>query len=143
MDRGLRLRHGPPSRLRRSEQGAKRRCLRSGEMERVRLWIGHGSAGYDLVRYSRSSIVRGERPSFLEAVRMSRMALSIRVSSRAAQTGSRPGRSAELTAKLGANINGGPSTTPLRPTAGGSEEIDPSVRGPSPSVRLGMTAIIA
>ena len=59
------------------------------------------------------------------------------VSSRGAQT------PRDLTTKFGANTNRRRSTIPLRRTAAGSEEIAQSLRGPSRSVRLGMTRITA
>jgi len=45
----------------------------------------------------------------------------------------------DLTTKFGAQAKGKHSTSPLRRTAAGSKEIDQSVRGPSPSARVGMT----
>ena len=66
---------------------------------------------------------------------MSEIALLIGVSSRATQT------ARDLTTELGANANGRHSTTPLRRIAAGNEKIDRSLRGPSPSARLGMTGI--
>ena len=70
-----------------SEQSAKRRRLRSGEMERVRVRPRDGSPGHDLVRHSRSAPLRGQRSAVPEAIRMSNVLSS--VSSRVAQTASR------------------------------------------------------
>src|ERR1043165_4780853 len=94
-------------------------------MERVRIWTRHGSTGHDPVRNSRSSIIRGERSSLFETVRMSRMGFSRKVSSQAAQT------ARDLTTKLGANANGKRSTTPLHRIAAGNEKIGQSLRGSS------------
>jgi hypothetical protein len=68
---------------------------------------------------------------------MKRASRTERLSSRGAQT------PRDLATEFGANANGKRSTTPLRRIAAGSEEIDQSVRGPSPSARLGMTRITA
>ena len=57
------------------------------------------------------------------------------VSSRGAQT------PRELTPKYGASAIGERSTTRPRGTFAGSEETDQSLRGPSPSARLGMTPV--
>src|SRR5438128_11684573 len=97
----LRLWDGASGRLRRSEQSAKRRCLRSGKVERIRLWFGDGPAGHDLIRHSGHPDVRAERFAVPEAVRMKTTCSTITsVSSRGAQT------PRDLTLKFGATASG-------------------------------------
>src|SRR5205814_8322984 len=66
----LRLWDGASGRFRGGEPSAKRRCLRSGKVERICLRFGDGPAGHDLVWHSRYPDVRAERSAIFEAVRM-------------------------------------------------------------------------
>jgi hypothetical protein len=61
---------------------------------------------------------------------------AISVSSRAAQT------ARDLTTKFGASENGRRSTAQPGGAFARNKEIDLSLRGPSPSARLGMTDIV-
>ena len=70
MDRNRRLRYGAPGGLRGSKPGARRRYLRSGEMDRLRFRPRDGPARHDLVRHPRHPVFRAKRSAVFEAIRM-------------------------------------------------------------------------
>src|SRR5438045_503561 len=70
MDRGRRVRHRASGCFRSGQQGARRRCLRSRKMDRLRLRPRHGSARDDFVRYPRHPLICAKRFAVFEPVRM-------------------------------------------------------------------------
>src|SRR6266403_4267811 len=70
MDRGRRVRHRTPGRLRSGQQSARRQSLRSGKMDGLRIRARHGSARHDFVRYSRHPLVCAKRFAVSPPVRM-------------------------------------------------------------------------
>src|SRR5713101_6414542 len=70
MDRGRRVRHRASSCFRSGQQSARRRSLRSGKMDRLRIRSRHGSARHDFVRHSRHPLVCAKRSALSPPVRM-------------------------------------------------------------------------
>src|SRR5947207_2843593 len=70
MGRSLRVRGGPPGRLRSGQQSARRQNLRSRKMERLCVRTRDGPARNDFVRYSRHPPFRAERFAVSQTVRM-------------------------------------------------------------------------
>src|SRR6266446_8612920 len=70
MDRGRRVRHRTPGRLRSGQQSARRQSLRSGKMDGLRIRSRHGSPRHDFVRYSRHPPLRAKRFAVPPPVRM-------------------------------------------------------------------------
>src|SRR6266699_7313161 len=70
MDRGRRVWHRASGCFRSGQQSARRRGLRSGKMDGVRVRSRHGSASHDFVRYSRHPLLCAKRSALSPPVRM-------------------------------------------------------------------------